>query len=88
MCIRDRKGIYDPEFLWGLYKKVIEDKLPALLSSLKLSLVVEERINAMQVEEVEELVLSIMNKELGAIVNLGAVIGLILGLINVIIFII
>lgn len=72
----------------GTYKKVIEDKLPALLSSLKLSLVVEERINAMQVEEVEELVLSIMNKELGAIVNLGAVIGLILGLINVIIFII
>ena len=84
----EEKGIYDPEFLWGLYKKVIEDKLPALLSSLKLSLVVEERINAMQVEEVEELVLSIMNKELGAIVNLGAVIGLILGLINVIIFII
>ena len=84
----EEKGIYDPEFLWGLYKKVIEDKLPALLSSLKLSLVVEERINAMQVEEVEELVLSIMNKELGAIVNLGVVIGLILGLINVIIFII
>ena len=84
----EEKGIYDPEFLRGLYKKVIEDKLPALLSSLKLSLVVEERINAMQVEEVEELVLSIMNKELGAIVNLGAVIGLILGLINVIIFII
>mgnify|MGYP000060832926 CR=1 FL=1 len=84
----EEMGIYDPEFLWGLYKKVIEDKLPALLSSLKLSLVVEERINAMQVEEVEELVLSIMNKELGAIVNLGAVIGLILGLINVIIFII
>lgn len=84
----EEKGIYDSEFLWGLYKKVIEDKLPALLSSLKLSLVVEERINAMQVEEVEELVLSIMNKELGAIVNLGAVIGLILGLINVIIFII
>ena len=55
---------------------------------MKLSLVVEERINAMQVEEVEELVLSIMNKELGAIVNLGAVIGFILGLINVIIFII
>ena len=75
-------------FYGDFIKKVIEDKLPALLSSLELSLVVEERINAMQVEEVEELVLSIMNKELGAIVNLGAVIGLILGLINVIIFII
>ena len=77
-----------PEFLWRLYKRIIEEKLPALLSSLKLSAVVEERINAMKVEEVEELVLSIMSKELGAIVNLGAVIGLILGLVNVLIFMI
>lgn len=82
----EEKGIYDPEFLWRLYKTIIEEKLPELLASLKLSAVVEERINAMKVEEVEELVLSIMNKELGAIVNLGALIGLILGLINVIIF--
>ena len=86
--ILEQKGIYDPEFLWGLYKRIIEEKLGKLLSSLKLSAVVEERINAMKVEEVEELVLSIMNKELGAIVNLGAVIGLILGLINVVIFMI
>ena len=86
--ILEQKGIYDPEFLWGLYKRIIEDKLGKLLSSLKLSAVVEERINAMKVEEVEELVLSIMNKELGAIVNLGAVIGLILGFINVVIFMI
>ena len=84
----EEKGIYDSEFLWRLYKRIIEEKLPALLSSLKLSAVVEERINAMKVEEVEELVLSIMSKELGAIVNLGAVIGLILGLVNVLIFII
>ena len=84
----EEKGIYDPEFLWRLYKRIIEEKLPALLSSLKLSAVVEERINAMKVEEVEELVLSIMSKELGAIVNLGAVIGLILGLVNVLIFMI
>ena len=82
------QAIYDPEFLWRLYKRIIEEKLPALLSSLKLSAVVEERINAMKVEEVEELVLSIMSKELGAIVNLGAVIGLILGLVNVLIFMI
>ena len=84
----EKEGIYDPEFLWRLYKRIIEEKLPALLSSLKLSAVVEERINAMKVEEVEELVLSIMSKELGAIVNLGAVIGLILGLVNVLIFMI
>ena len=82
----EQKGIYNPEFLWDFYKKMIEEKLPELISSLRLSEIVEERINAMKVEEVEELVLSIMNKELGAIVNLGAVIGLLLGLVNVIIF--
>lgn len=84
----EQKGIYDPEFIWELYRKLIEEKLPEVLSSLKLASIVEERINAMKVEEVEELVLSIMNKELGAIVNLGAVIGLLLGLVNVIIFMI
>lgn len=84
----EQKGIYDPEFIWELYKKLIEQKLPELLSSLKLAAIVEERINAMKVEEVEELVLSIMNKELGAIINLGAVIGLLLGIVNVIIFMI
>ena len=36
----------------------------------------------MDVSEVEELMLSIMKKELGAVVNLGALIGLILGLVN------
>lgn len=82
----EQKGIYNPEFLWDFYKKMIEEKLPELISSLRLSEIVEERINAMKVEEVEELVLSIMKKELGAIVNLGAVIGLLLGLVNVIIF--
>ena len=39
----------------------------------------------MDVAEVEELMLSIMKKELGAVVNLGALIGLILGLINAVI---
>lgn len=86
-ALLEKKGIYDSEFLWGLYKSIIQEKLPQLLASLKLSAVVEERINAMKVEEVEELVLSIMNKELGAIVNLGALIGLILGLVNVFIFV-
>ena len=53
-----------------------------VLDNLHLSSIVEERINAMNVAEVEELMLSIMKKELGAVVNLGALIGLILGLVN------
>ena len=36
----------------------------------------------MDVMEMEKLVLQVMKKELDAIVNLGAVIGLVLGLVN------
>ena len=46
---------------------------------------VEEKINEMEVLELEKLLLSIMKKELGAIVNLGALIGVILGSLNLVI---
>jgi uncharacterized membrane protein YheB (UPF0754 family) len=37
----------------------------------------------MKVEELEALVMSVMKHELGMIVNLGALIGFVLGLVNV-----
>ena len=77
-----------PEILVSLYGDVIEKELPKALSLLNLSAIVEDRINAMEVAEVEDLLLSIMKKELGAIVNLGALIGLVLGLVNVAILLI
>ena len=71
-----------PELAVKQYESMVSEKLPQVLDTLHLSSVVEERINAMDVAEVEELMLSIMKKELGAVVNLGALIGLILGLVN------
>ena len=46
------------------------------------TLVCYDKINSMDVMEMEKLVLQVMKKELDAIVNLGAVIGLVLGLVN------
>ena len=76
-------GVDPAEFVVKEYEKLIKDRLPQALDVMKLSEIVEERINAMDVMEVEELMLSIMKKELGAVINLGALIGLILGLFNV-----
>ncbi|WFR59292.1 DUF445 family protein [Anaerocolumna sp. AGMB13025] len=70
------------EVLIKAYRMVITNYSDRLLESLNLAKIAEEKVNAMDTREVEELVLSIMKKELGAVVNLGAVIGLILGLIN------
>ncbi|MDD7306868.1 MAG: DUF445 family protein [Eubacteriales bacterium] len=47
--------------------------------------VVEDKINQMDVREFEQLVLSVMKKELQAVVNLGALIGFVIGLINLIV---
>ncbi len=64
------------------YRTLVINYSENLLSAMNLSKIAEEKVNAMETKEVEELVLSIMKKELGAVVNLGAVIGFILGLIN------
>ena len=69
----------------SVYSKVVESKLPALLSSLDIKKIVEEKVNAMDTLELENLVLSVMKNELNAVVNLGAVIGLVIGVLNVII---
>ncbi|MGB8451185.1 MAG: DUF445 family protein [Anaerocolumna sp.] len=70
------------QIILNLYRMFVNKHAEKLLSALNLSKIVEEKVNAMETKEVEELVLSIMKKELGAIVNLGAVIGFVLGLIN------
>ena len=49
---------------------------------IDIAAVVEDKINRMDVREFEKLVLSVMKKELQAVVNLGALIGFVIGLIN------
>ena len=67
------------------YEKFVLNYVSAILEKMDVAKVVEDKINAMDVLALEELILSVMKKELRAIVNLGALIGLILGSLNVII---
>ena len=68
----------------NIYTSSVDKYSNKLIDALNLSLIVEEKIDAMDIMDVEKLVLSIMEKELGAVVNLGAIIGFILGLLNLI----
>ena len=72
------------ELLMNMYEKIIIEKIPNVLSALNISKIIENKINAMDMLEVEKLILNIMKKELNALVNLGAIIGFILGLLNLI----
>ena len=68
--------------LISIYEKIILDKISDLLKIINISKIVTDKINAMDVLELEKLLLDIMKKELNALVNLGAIIGFILGLFN------
>lgn len=66
-----------------IYVKFIENNAETFIKNFRIAEIVEEKVNQMDVIMLEELLMSIMKKELNAVVNLGAIIGLILGTINI-----
>ena len=64
------------------YADLIRALLPRALQMLDLGAVVEDRLNALDVAQLEELILRVMKKELHAIVWLGALLGAVMGLTN------
>ena len=66
-----------------LYRHVVIEHLPRILQTVDISKVVSERINEMDVAETEKIILQVMNKELKAIVWLGALLGLLMGTVNI-----
>ena len=67
----------------SLLKKVMPSLSKTLSENLDIAKLIEDKMNAMDVMELERLVLSVMKKELDTIVNLGALIGAVLGAVNI-----
>lgn len=70
------------DIILNLYEKIILEKLAEILKVINISKIITDKINSMDMLELEKLILDIMKKELNALVNLGAIIGFILGLLN------
>lgn len=64
------------------YRRIVTDYFGEIMEHIPISQIVEEKIQAMDVKELEALTLSVMKKELNSIVNLGALIGLLIGCVN------
>lgn len=67
----------------SIYRSIITEHLPKILQSIDISKIVRERINEMDVNETEKLIFQVMDKELKAIVWLGALLGFVMGSINI-----
>ena len=68
----------------SIYHKASENAVNGVLKTVDISAMIEDKINEMKTEELEKVVLAVMKKELDTIVNLGALIGFILGSLNTI----
>ena len=84
--VLDQAG-YDAEFvrrkLTEAYRESVVNAVNSALRRINVAKVVEDKINSMPVEELEKGVLTVMKTELSLIVNLGALIGLVIGSINI-----
>jgi uncharacterized membrane protein YheB (UPF0754 family) len=65
------------------YPRLIENHFEKILNAIGISDIVAERIRAMDMMEFEKLLLALVNKELAAITWLGALLGGLIGIINI-----
>ncbi|MGV2804372.1 DUF445 family protein [Clostridium perfringens] len=66
----------------NLYNDFVENKSAKVLEIVDISSIVEEQINAFEMDYAEEIIIGIANKELKAITWLGALLGGILGILS------
>lgn len=69
----------------NVYRTIISNHLPRILQSINISSIVEKRIKEMDMAEAEEIIISVMNKELRAIVWFGALLGAVMGVVMTVI---
>jgi len=86
MHVLEQAG-YDPDFvrkkITDAYRESVVNAVNSALRRIDVAKVVEDKINSMAVEELEKGVLTVMKTELNLIVSLGALIGLVIGSINI-----
>ncbi len=68
--------------LLSVYRRAVAEQLPKAMEAVDISNMIEQRINEMDVQQTEQLILQVMRKELKAIIWLGALLGFIMGCLN------
>lgn len=71
------------DIITNVYVKFVSTKIYSLLDNINIASIIENKIMEMDLIDLEKLILSVMKNELNALVNLGAIIGFVLGLINI-----
>lgn len=73
------------DMLDHIYEHVVREKADTVLENFDIALLVEQRILQMDTDQIEELVMSVMERELKAVISLGALLGALIGAWNILI---
>lgn len=69
-------------FASSVYEKYIVTKIADFITGFDIAGTVAQKVNEMEMAELEQLFMTVMKRELSAIVNLGALLGGIVGIVN------
>lgn len=70
------------EKVWDMYLELLDKKSARFLKRLDVSSIVEQKINELDMQELEDLILSISRKELRSLVWIGGLLGAVIGFVN------
>lgn len=73
------------DFIIKTYVHIISNNLEQILKGIDIGKIVEDKIASFDVEQLEQMIFGIMKKELNAIVYLGALLGFLMGWVNLLI---
>lgn len=68
--------------IWAAYQSLIEKHASDFIQQLHISNVLEEKINALDVADLEHMIMEIARKELRSLVWLGGFLGMVMGFLN------
>lgn len=80
--LEDNKVEAVTEYVSEGFHSLMNSYLPDIITTMNIASIVEEQINSFEVEFTEKLILDIAKKELSAITWLGALLGIIMGLLT------
>lgn len=66
-----------------IYENTVENEAESIMRNIDVASIIENKINMMDVSDLENMVMSIMKKELNTVVRMGALLGFLIGIINI-----
>lgn len=75
---REERLAHARESIIDLYRTTISERLPRILDAIDITHIIETRINEMDMNEAEQIIHQVMDKELKAVIWFGAGLGLII----------